>query len=80
MEYEYGFTNSTTLDLRTGSGFAYRKGMFGEGFGIYPIFNVQYRYYYNLEKRVNKGKNISSNSANYIALSGAIQSGKTYNW
>ncbi|MDT0685865.1 hypothetical protein [Autumnicola psychrophila] len=76
LEYEYGLTNSATLDLRAGSGFAYRKGIFGEGFGIYPIFNVQYRHYYNLKKRFEKGKNISSNSGNYIALSGAIQTSK----
>lgn len=76
LEYEFGLTNSSTLDLRAGSGFAYRNGTFGEGFGIYPIFNVQYRHYYNLNKRLEKGKNISNNSANYIALSGAFQSGK----
>lgn len=76
LEYEYGLSKATTLDLRAGSGFAYRKGMFGEGYGVYPIFNVQYRYYYNLGKRLGKGKNIANNSANYLALSGAIQSGK----
>ncbi|MGB7785718.1 MAG: hypothetical protein WBL27_06420 [Salinimicrobium sp.] len=76
LEYEYGLTNSTTLDLRAGSGFAYSKGMSGEGFGVYPIFNVQYRHYYNLKKRLKKEKNISNNSGNYIALSGAVQGGK----
>jgi len=76
LEYEYGLTKSSTLDLRAGSGFAYRKGVFGEGFGVYPIFNVQYRHYYNLKKRLDKGKNISNNSANYVALSGTIQVGK----
>jgi hypothetical protein len=76
LEYEYGLTNSTTLDLRAGSGFAYRKGTFEEGFGVYPIFNVQYRHYYNLKKRLEKGKNISNNSGNYIALSGTVQAGK----
>jgi hypothetical protein len=76
LEYELGTSSNTTLDLRVGSGLAYRKGMFEEGFGIYPTFNLQYRYYYNLNKRMEKGKNISNNSANYIALSGSIQSGK----
>ena len=76
LEYEYGLTNSTTLDLRAGSGFAYRKGTFGEGFGVYPVFGAQYRYYYNLNKRFEKGKNISNNSGNYIALSGTVQGGK----
>ena len=76
LEYEFGLSNASTLDLRTGTGFAYHKGMFGEGFGIYPVFNVQYRLYYNLNKRLNKGKNVANNSANYVALSGAVQSGK----
>ena len=77
LEYEYKLTNSTTLDLRAGTGFAYWKNTyFGEDFGIYPIFNVKYRYYYNLKKRLRKGKNIDNNSANYIALSGTLQSGK----
>lgn len=76
LEYEYGLTNSTTLDLGAGSGFAYRKGTFGEGFGVYPVFDLQYRYYYNLKKRLEKGKNIFNNSGNYIALSGTLQAGK----
>jgi hypothetical protein len=77
LEYEYRLTNSTTLDARVGTGFAYWKNTyFGEDFGIYPIFSIQYRHYYNLEKRVTKEKNISNNSANYIALSGTIESGK----
>ena len=76
LEYEFGLNDLSTLDLRAGSGFAYRKGTFGEGFGVFPTFNVQYRHYYNLNKRLEKGKNISNNSGNYIALSGNIQSGK----
>ncbi|MFN4761568.1 hypothetical protein ACKGJN_00430 [Gillisia sp. Q332] len=77
LEYEYGLTNTTTLDLRAGTGLAYRKNSYiGEGFGIYPILNVQYRYYYNLQKRLEKEKDIGNNSANYIALSGAVQFGK----
>ncbi|MGY5848949.1 hypothetical protein [Salegentibacter sp. F14] len=76
LEYEYGLSASTTLDLRVGTGFAYQKNSFGEGFGIYPIFNIQYRHYYNLAKRLEKGKEINNNSANYIALSGVVQAGK----
>ena len=34
LEYEVGLTNTTTLDLRLGTGFAYRKGSFGEGLEI----------------------------------------------
>ena len=76
LEYELGLTPTTTLDFRVGTGFAYQKGMFGEGYGVYPIFNTQYRYYYNFKKRMDKGKNITKNSANYLALSAAVQTGK----
>ncbi|MFD2826243.1 hypothetical protein ACFSYG_07160 [Leeuwenhoekiella polynyae] len=76
LEYEFGLTNTTTLDLRLGTGFAYRKGFFGEGYGVYPIFNIQYRYYYNFKKRNTKDRNTTNNSANYLALSGALQTGK----
>lgn len=77
LEYEYGLSNYTTLDLRAGIGLAYGKNSYsGEGFGIYPVFNVQYRYYYNLEKRLQKEKNIGNNSGNYVAISGAVQYGK----
>lgn len=76
LEYEYGLTNTTTLDLRAGSGIAFGTGSSGNFFGIFPVFFTQYRYYYNLEKRLEKDKNIANNSANYIALSGSLQSGK----
>lgn len=77
LEYELGIGENTTLDLRAGSGFAYRENSFGEeGFGVYPIFSLQYRYYYNLKRRSEKGKRIDNNSANYIALSGIVQAGK----
>ncbi|WP_461788321.1 hypothetical protein [Pedobacter sp.] len=33
-----------------------------------PGANLNYRYYYNLDKRVAKNKNIANNSANYIGL------------
>jgi Protein of unknown function (DUF3575) len=33
-----------------------------------PFTRLQFRHYYNLEKRVNKGKNILNNSGNYVAL------------
>lgn len=34
-----------------------------------PFIRGQYRYYYNLEKRVSKGKDISNNSGCFIAVS-----------
>ena len=45
-------------------------------YGVLPAFQSSYRYYYNLNKRLEKGKKVSENSGNYIAAIGTIQSGK----
>ena len=76
LEYEFGLSNSTTLDLRAGSGIAFGTGSSGDFFGIFPVFSAQYRYYYNFKNRIEKNKTVKNNSANYIALSGNLQSGK----
>ncbi|MBZ9629336.1 DUF3575 domain-containing protein [Salegentibacter sp. LM13S] len=77
LEYEYGLTNATTLDLRAGSSaFAFGAGSSGKFFAIFPVFSAQYRYYYNFNNRIEKNKTVKNNSANYIALSGNLQSGK----
>lgn len=36
--------------------------------GLMPAFNIEPRFYYNIEKRANKGRNTSGNAANYLAL------------
>lgn len=76
VEMETGLSQNTTLDLRLGTGFGYASGMFREtAFGVYPNFTVQYRYYYNLAKRVKEEKDISYNSADYFALNGGLYGG-----
>ena len=39
------------------------------GFALAPAISVSPKYYYNLQKRSDAGKNISKNSGNYIAAS-----------
>lgn len=39
------------------------------GFALAPAISVSPKYYYNLQKRSDAGKNISSNSGNYFAAS-----------
>lgn len=39
------------------------------GFALAPAISVTPKYYYNLQKRSNAGKNISHNSGNYISAS-----------
>lgn len=68
LTYEKGLTNNTTLCL---------DGNLSVGFAVHnnetvvlatPFVRSQYRYYYNLEKRVSKGKSISNNSGGFLAL------------
>lgn len=76
FEYEASLSEKTTLDMALGFGFAYRSGMFGEGYGIFPGLTGQYRWFYNLDKRLEKGKSIDNNTGNYLALHAGGQSGK----
>ncbi|WP_189604930.1 hypothetical protein [Salinimicrobium marinum] len=77
LEYETVLSDKTTIDFRVGTGFTFAMGKsIGTQFGIYPNFHTQYRYYYNFEKRADKGKNTSNNSGNYFALNGGLYGGK----
>ncbi len=46
------------------------------GFAFFPSISLQPKYYYNLKKRNEKGKNTAHNSGNYIGL----QLGYTPDW
>jgi hypothetical protein len=74
--YEAGVSENSTLAAEATIGFALR-GCSGceTSFGIYPIGRLQYRYYYNLNRRLAKGKRIDGNTGNYIAPTLAAQSG-----
>lgn len=75
--YEAGISENATLATELTVGFAYRESTFFEdGFGIYPIGRFQYRYYYNFQRRLEKGKRIAGNTGNYLAPTIAVQSGK----
>ena len=76
-EYELSISDRSTIDLNLGVGFAYHRSSYsGEAFGLYPGFETQYRYYYNFEKRADKGKKTSENSANYLAVVASVTGGK----
>lgn len=76
VEYEASISSRSTIDLNLGVGFTYQySATFGEAYGVYPDLEGQYRYYYNFEKRADKGRKISENSANYIAGVASINSG-----
>jgi len=76
-EYELAVSDHSTIDMNLGVGFAYHSSSYGgDAFGLFPGVEAQYRYYYNFNKRADKGKKTSENSANYIAGIASITSGK----
>jgi hypothetical protein len=68
LGYEKSVSKKTTiaLDVNLSLGFMANS----DNFKIIttPYLKGQYRYYYNLAKRVEKGKDISNNSGGFIAL------------
>jgi hypothetical protein len=63
FSYEHGITKKSTFLVQFGVGSA---AFNSDEIYISPIVLGEYRYYYNLEKRDKKGKNISRNSGNYL--------------
>ncbi len=46
----------------------YVGGIVGGNFLFTSILEIEPRYYYNVDKRIQKGKSIKNNSANYLAM------------
>lgn len=67
--YEHGFSEKNTLysEIALGLGYQYNSYHNDGNFVIVPLISEQFRHYYNLEKRVAKGKRTAFNSGNYIA-------------
>lgn len=76
-EYEFSIGEKSSIDLLAGVGFAYRKVFDESDYGIFFQTMAQYRYYYNFRKRMEKGKNVSNNSGNYIAAVGIFTPGES---
>jgi hypothetical protein len=68
ISYELGLFKNQTVSTALGLGMAaYEPGYV---FGL--ALNNRYRYYHNFQRRINKDKNVSGNSGNYIAAAQAI--------
>ncbi len=65
---EYGLTNTIALRSEIGFDGGFRISGSTEIYALTPILKVEPRWYYNLKKRSQKGKNISKNSGNFIAV------------
>jgi len=67
--YEHGFSDKNTLYSEASLGLGYRYNSYYDESNFYfvPMINEQFRHYYNLEKRAEKGKRTAFNSGNFIA-------------
>lgn len=76
VQYEMAVTSKTSLSIGLSTGLAWvYSDIGGSEYGIFPSFQGAYRYYYNFEKRKQKGKRTDNNSGNYLALSSYLTSG-----
>ncbi|WP_378181986.1 DUF3575 domain-containing protein [Aquimarina sp. SS2-1] len=70
LEYERAITKNTTISLQLGTelGGIENEELNETRFVVYPVLDIDYRYYYNFKRRARKGKNTSNNNANYFGL------------
>lgn len=68
FSYEFGLFKNQTISTGVGFGIA----TYEPGFALGLVLNNRYRYYHNFNRRINKGRNVSGNSGNYIAAAQAI--------
>lgn len=66
--YEHGFDAKNTLYSEVSLGLGFSSNSNNSNFAIFPNINEQFRHYYNLEKRADKGKRTARNSGNFLAL------------
>jgi len=70
--YELGLSNSISLRTEVGLDVYLDEGLLFDQdnltFGLTPVITVEPRWYYNLQKRLQKNKNITKNSGNFLSL------------
>lgn len=70
LEYERRLGNTTSININPFIGLGYSSNfVFGDAWLVQPSLDVQLRQYYNLYKRSTKGRRVTGNSANFLALS-----------
>jgi hypothetical protein len=69
FEYEQRIAASSTLNVNPFLGFAIdANSRTGFNYSLAPSLAIQARRYYNLGRRMEKGKNTANNSGNFVAL------------
>ena len=67
---EYAVSKKIALRSEIGYeliGYAYSEAL-GSSYKMMPVFTFEPRWYYNLTRRENKGKNITANSGNFVGI------------
>ena len=70
--YETRLSESSTLRAEAGLGSLFLVGPWGGGLVMFPEFSVQPRWYYNLNRRNQRGRNISNNAADFLTINTII--------
>lgn len=72
VDYELAIGEDQTLNFGLGLQFAASGGGGEFYYAFVPAINAQYRYYYNIDRRLEKGKHIAGNSGNYLSASATM--------
>jgi hypothetical protein len=72
IEYEAGIGTNQTINLGLGLQFGASGGGGEFNYAFLPAINAQYRYFYNMGRRLDKGKRIDGNTGNYLAASATL--------
>ncbi len=67
--YERGISKNSTLRAEFATFFRFSSDSENRNLiAVFPLFDGQYRYYYNFQRRESKGKKISGNSGNFLGM------------
>lgn len=65
--YELGITKNLALKAEAGVSLTVFDNFGDTSVAFFPKFEGQFKHYYNLKRRIEKGKNITGNSGSFIA-------------
>ena len=68
LNYELGLFRNQSVS----SGLGLTTATYGEGYALGLTMNNRYRYYHNFNRRIDRGRNVSGNSGNYVAAAQSI--------
>lgn len=68
LSYELGILRNTSLSTSFGPSYA----QYQEGYTLGFAWHLRMRFYHNFNRRLDRGKNVSGNSGNYIAAARSV--------